>query len=43
MTEIVRSYVQRVLQHIGLPQAGAFQWGAEAAPQAGTAPVAEAI
>ena len=27
---IVRSYVQRVLQHIGIPQAGAFQWGAEA-------------
>ena len=27
--EIVRSYVARVLQHIGLPQPGAFQWGAE--------------
>ena len=27
--EIVRSYVQRVLQFIGLPQAGAYQWGGE--------------
>ncbi len=30
VTDIVRSYVQRVLQHIGLPQPGAFQWGGEA-------------
>lgn len=29
--EIVQSYVQRVLQHIGLPQAGAYQWGGESA------------
>ena len=27
--EIVRSYVNRVLQHIGLPQPGAYQWGGE--------------
>ena len=26
---IVRAYAQRVLQHIGLPQPGAFQWGGE--------------
>ncbi len=27
--DIVRNYVHRVLQHIGLPQPGAYQWGAE--------------
>jgi 4-hydroxy-3-polyprenylbenzoate decarboxylase len=27
--DIARNYVQRVLQHIGLPQPGAFAWGAE--------------
>jgi 4-hydroxy-3-polyprenylbenzoate decarboxylase len=27
--DIVRNYVHRVLQYIGLPQPGAFQWGAE--------------
>jgi flavin prenyltransferase len=27
--DIVRNFVQRVLQHVGLPQPGAFQWGAE--------------
>jgi len=26
--DIVRNYVHRVLQHIGLPQPGAFTWGA---------------
>ncbi len=26
---IVRNFVHRVLQHIGLPQEGAYQWGAE--------------
>ena len=25
--DIARNYVHRVLQHIGLPQAGAYQWG----------------
>ena len=28
--DIVRSYVDRVLQHIGLPQPGAYRWGGEA-------------
>jgi 4-hydroxy-3-polyprenylbenzoate decarboxylase len=28
VADIARNYVHRVLQHIGLPQAGAFQWGA---------------
>lgn len=27
--DIVRNYVARVLQHIGLPQPGAYQWGGE--------------
>jgi 4-hydroxy-3-polyprenylbenzoate decarboxylase len=27
--DIARNYVHRVLQHIGLPQAGAYAWGAE--------------
>lgn len=27
--DIVRNYVHRVLQHIGLPQPGAYTWGAE--------------
>ncbi len=31
VNDIVRSYVQRVLQHIDLPQPGAYQWGGEAA------------
>jgi 4-hydroxy-3-polyprenylbenzoate decarboxylase len=26
--DIARNYVHRVLQHIGLPQPGAFAWGA---------------
>ena len=26
--DVVKAYVQRVLQHIGLPQADAYQWGA---------------
>lgn len=30
--DIVRNYVARVLQHIGLPQPGAFQWGAGEPP-----------
>ncbi|HLI75332.1 MAG TPA: UbiX family flavin prenyltransferase [Acidobacteriaceae bacterium] len=29
VTDIVRNYVHRVLQHIGLPQPNAYQWGAE--------------
>jgi flavin prenyltransferase len=33
--DIVRNYVHRVLQHIGLPQAGAFAWGAEEGSSAG--------
>lgn len=33
IAEVVRNYVHRVLQYVGLPQAGAFQWG-EAAPDA---------
>ncbi len=28
--DIAQNYVHRVLQHIGLPQAGAFAWGEEA-------------
>lgn len=28
--EVVRNYVHRVLQSVGLPQKGAFQWGADA-------------
>ena len=31
--EIARNYVHRVLQHIGLPQPGAFAWGADSAPE----------
>ena len=31
VNDIVRSYVQRVMQHIGLPQPGAYQWGADTA------------
>jgi 4-hydroxy-3-polyprenylbenzoate decarboxylase len=27
--ELARQFVYRVLAHIGLPQAGAFEWGAE--------------
>ncbi len=27
VTEIVHAYTQRVLRYIGLPQAGAFEWG----------------
>src|ERR1700755_1838535 len=27
--DVVRNYVDRVLAHIGLPQAGAYQWGGE--------------
>ena len=27
--EIAREYVNRVLAHVGLPQAGAYQWKAE--------------
>ena len=29
VAEIVQNYVHRVLAHVGLPQAGAFQWGSE--------------
>jgi 4-hydroxy-3-polyprenylbenzoate decarboxylase len=29
--EIARNYVNRVLQHIGLAQPGAYAWGAEEA------------
>lgn len=29
ITDVARNYVHRVLQHIGLPQPGAFRWGAE--------------
>jgi 4-hydroxy-3-polyprenylbenzoate decarboxylase len=28
-TEMAQQFVHRVLAHIGLPQAGAYQWGAE--------------
>ncbi|HEX9200556.1 MAG TPA: flavoprotein, partial [Acidobacteriaceae bacterium] len=28
-TEMARQFVNRVLAHIGLPQAGAFEWKAE--------------
>ncbi len=30
VAEVVEAYVARVLQHIGLPQAGAYQWGVSA-------------
>jgi 4-hydroxy-3-polyprenylbenzoate decarboxylase len=30
--EIARNYVHRVLQHIGLPQAGAYTWGVDSTP-----------
>ncbi len=30
VSEVVGTYVSRVLQHIGLPQPGAFQWGVTA-------------
>lgn len=30
MEDVARNFVQRVLQHMGLPQKGAFVWGAEA-------------
>jgi 4-hydroxy-3-polyprenylbenzoate decarboxylase len=30
---MARNFVHRVLQHIGLPQAGAFQWGSGDEPQ----------
>jgi 4-hydroxy-3-polyprenylbenzoate decarboxylase len=29
VTDIARNYVNRVLQHIGLPQPGAYKWGVE--------------
>jgi 4-hydroxy-3-polyprenylbenzoate decarboxylase len=32
--DIARNYVHRVLQHIGLPQAGAFAWGSTEDPPA---------
>jgi 4-hydroxy-3-polyprenylbenzoate decarboxylase len=32
MEDMARNFVHRVLQHIGLPQAGAFVWGAEPEP-----------
>jgi 4-hydroxy-3-polyprenylbenzoate decarboxylase len=28
MEDMARNFVHRVLQHIGLPQTGAFVWGA---------------
>ena len=31
--DIARNYVDRVLQHIGLPQAGAFAWGESTQPK----------
>jgi len=31
--DITRNYVHRVLQHIGLPQPGAFAWGADEEPK----------
>jgi 4-hydroxy-3-polyprenylbenzoate decarboxylase len=31
--DIARNYVHRVLQHIGLPQPGAYAWGAEEAAE----------
>jgi 4-hydroxy-3-polyprenylbenzoate decarboxylase len=31
--DIARNYVHRVLQHIGLPQPGAYAWGAEEATE----------
>jgi flavin prenyltransferase len=31
--DIARNYVHRVLQHIGLPQPGAYAWGADEAEQ----------
>ena len=31
IADVVRNYVQRVLQHVGLPQPGAYQWGATGA------------
>lgn len=31
--EIARNYVQRVLQHIGLPQPDAYVWGADQVPE----------
>ncbi len=30
--DIARNYVHRILQHIGLPQAGAYAWGSDEAP-----------
>jgi 4-hydroxy-3-polyprenylbenzoate decarboxylase len=32
-TEMAQNYVNRVLQHIGLPQADAFVWGADTEPR----------
>jgi len=32
--DIARNYVHRILQHIGLPQAGAYAWGSDEAPGA---------
>ena len=37
VTDLVRQYVQRVLQHIGLPQPDAFRWG-QATPGAAVPP-----
>ncbi|HEY5212108.1 MAG TPA: UbiX family flavin prenyltransferase [Acidobacteriaceae bacterium] len=31
--DIARNYVHRILQHIGLPQAGAYEWGNDEAPR----------
>ncbi len=30
VADITRNYVHRILQHIGLPQPGAYEWGAKA-------------
>jgi 4-hydroxy-3-polyprenylbenzoate decarboxylase len=29
MDDVARNFVHRVLQHIGLPQPGAYVWGAD--------------
>lgn len=36
VAEVVDAYVGRVLQHIGLPQTGAFQWGVTPGPEQNT-------
>ena len=36
VSDIVRNYVHRVLDHVGLPQADAFQWGRDAETKSST-------